>query len=503
MELGFLGHQSWWVRSGDVTLLIDPVLGKTMGHRTRLPVHPPRTVRVPDLLPIDLVVLTHEHNDHTDLASLALLPCEIPILVAPLMPSVVVRAIERLGFTVHRADPDVGLSAGPLHVQMLPGARHAPVSEGRVAQIMLTETNESGTLAVLLGVDTTISRRTLEAVRTGALPTPDAVVVSNNTQIPPPGVIGSGRDLLGPDPAAGFVGLELLRELCVTYTAGLPGAPTIILSGGGFVDTHELGVPYCFDDHPRLAAWASELSIERTVVGPLPGQVLHLAARAQGRPVSVQAHPAVTLHTEQLAELRARPSPTGPLPLRTVLPTLAPADWDAALVRVDDALNALVKPLMAHPQGDAMLGCHHWNDRVVGPLRLLLRLADGPDGLVVWRALDLCESRFVPLDDVEEATILQDWPFGLELGLQDLDGLLSGELLIWDVLGVALRHWSACGPGMASALCALLSEAARPQATAVALSAQLTALGCPTEPRQLGPPPTRGDPVDPRAHRPG
>ena len=68
MDLGFLGHQSWWIRSGDVTLLVDPVLGATMGHRTRLPIHPPRTIDPAVLLPVDLVVLTHEHNDHTDLA---------------------------------------------------------------------------------------------------------------------------------------------------------------------------------------------------------------------------------------------------------------------------------------------------------------------------------------------------------------------------------------------------------------------------------------------------
>ncbi|HCH66598.1 MAG TPA: hypothetical protein DFR83_27580, partial [Deltaproteobacteria bacterium] len=291
--------------------------------------------------------------------------------------------------------------------------------------------------------------------------------------------------LLGPDPAVGFVGLALLRELCVTYTAELPIPPTIILSGGGFVDTHELGVPYCFDDHPKLAAWASELSHERTVVGPVPGQVLQLVPHAHGRPISVQSHPAVTSDPERLAKLRARPRPVGPLPLRTVLPSLDPAGWSAALTRVDRSLQALVAPLMAHPQGDAILGCHRWNDRVVGPHRVLLRLVDGPDGRVAWRALDLRESRFVALDGIDEATILQVWPFGIEVGLQDLDGLLSGTLLIWDVLGVALRHWSAHGPGMASALCALLSEAARPEATAVALADQLNALGHPTHPEQL------------------
>ena len=236
MELGFLGHQSWRVRSGDVTILVDPVLGEHMGHRTRVPVHPPRTIDIAALLPVDMVILSHEHNDHTDLGSLAQLPREVPILVAPLMPSVVVRAIERLGFTVHRADPEIGLSAGALHVQILPGPRRAPVSEGRVAQILLTETSEtseSGALTVLMGVDTPISGATIQAIQTGRLPIPDVVLVANNTQIPPYGIIGSGRDLLGPDPAEGFAGVDLIHELCVQYVAQLPRPPAIVLCGGG------------------------------------------------------------------------------------------------------------------------------------------------------------------------------------------------------------------------------------------------------------------------------
>ena len=485
MDLGFLGHQSWWIRSGDVTLLVDPVLGATMGHRTRLPIHPPRTIDPAVLLPVDLVVLTHEHNDHTDLASLALLPRSTPVLVAPLMPSVVVRAIEHLGFTVHRADPEVGLSAGPLHVQLLPGAARAPVAEGRVAQVLLTETLESGSITVLLGVDTPISHHTSQAIRAGLLPTPDAVVVANNTQIPPPGVIGSGRDLLGPDPADGFVGLQLLRELCVTYIAELPSPPIVILCGGGFVDTHELGVPYRFDDHPRLAALATELGHARTVLGPLPGEQVTLTAGASRPVVTVDAHPAVTLHTESLAELRARPCPEGPLPLRPVLPTLTSNEWTSTLERVDQALDALVEVWMAHPQGDAILGCHRWRGRIVGPHRLLIRLVDGPDGAVVWRALDLHQLRFVPIETVDASTTLQTWPFGIEVSLQDLDGLLTGTLMIWDVLGLALRHWAATGPGMASMLCAVFNEGARPHATAVALAHQLTALGNPTKPGQL------------------
>ena len=488
LDLLFIGHQTWCVRHTDVTVLIDPILGDTMGHRARLPVHPPRTVDLPALGPIDLVVLTHEHNDHTDLRSLHRLDRTVPVLVAPLMPAVVVRAVERLGFTVHRADPDVALDAGGLQLQLLPGGRHFPVGEGRVAQVLLTATTAAGPVTVLVGVDTVVSAHTASRMHSGHLPAPHAVIVANNTQIPPLGVLGSVRDLLGSDPADGFTGLALLRELCVDYVASLPGTPAVLLCGGGFLDTHELGVPYRFDDHPRLAALARSLSFGRPVFGPQPGDLLRLSRTDSGVAFDEDTHPAVTVDDTLAAAIRARPTPTGPLPLRSVLPDLPLADRAAALQRVDRALNALVPQLLTHPSGAAIVACHHHAGRTVGPRRLLVRLVGGPDGAVVWRALDLTESCFVPVTSIDEARVFDDWPFGFEVFLQDLDALLEGSLVVWDVLSIALRHWSADGPGVAHFLCAALGEAVRPRATAQVLARELTHLGVPTRAAQLLPP---------------
>jgi hypothetical protein len=483
MELLFLGHQSWWVRSGDVTVLIDPVLTDHFGHRTSLPVHPPRDLDVDGLLPIDLVVLSHEHNDHLDLPSLARLPRAVPILVAPLLPGVFVRAIERLGFSVHRADPEVALSAGLLSIQLLPGASRAPVSEGRVAQILLTERLGEEPSTVLIGVDTAISSHTTRAMHRGELPTPDLVIVANNTQLPPPGVVGSSRDLLAPDPGEGFVGIHLLQDLCIRYVAELPRPPTIALCGGGFLDTHELGVPYAFDNHPHLAGLARALAPGRPVLGPEPGDRLHI--KAGHIQLIQQAHPAVRLREDELAARRARPAPQGLLPLRSVLPTLSELEWSAALARLDRALDDWVPALLAHPQGDAIVGCNRFRERSMGPRRCLVCLVGGPAGEVAWRALDLLEGRFVHIETIDQSTILDDWPFGFEAFAQDLDAVLTGNLVVWDVLGVALRHWSASGPGMASVLCSTLSESVRPAATARALASVLTQLGVPTGPEEL------------------
>ena len=487
LTLSFLGHQSWSLRAGDVHVLVDPVLGDTMGHITRLPIHPPRDIDIDALLPIDLVVLSHAHDDHVDLPSLARLPTTIPILVAPLMPEVVVRAVQRLGFVVHRGEPGLPLTAGPLTLTLLPGAARFPVSEGRVAQVLVTAQSAESSVTALLGVDTPISSTTRALVTAGSLPAPDAVIVANNTQIPPIGIIGSGRNLLQEDPADGFVGLDLIRELCVDYVSGLPGPPAVILCGGGFLDAHELETPYAYDDHAQLAELARALSGGRGVFGPAPGEGLRLQRDATGTCTCTPVkEPATVLRREDLANRRAHPPKTGPLPLRSVLPDLpTPDDWQTSLARVDDALNALVPQLLAHPLGEAILGCHWWRGHWLGGRRLLLRLVGGPDGTEAWRALDLPSSRFVKLDAVERSSLFDHWPFGVEVFLQDLEGLIQGHLVVWDVLGVALRHWSPPGPEIPAFLCSTLAESVRVDRTAQRLARQLTALGTPTVAAQL------------------
>ena len=485
LELVFLGHQSWWVRHRDVSVLIDPILGETIGHRTRLAVHPPRRVDLSALGPVDLVVLTHEHNDHVDLASLARIGPETPILVAPLMPAVVVRAVERLGRTVHRAQPGVGLSAGGLHVELLPGGRRAPVGEGRVAQVLLSVDDGAGAVTVLIGVDTVVSDHTRAELATGALPAPDLVVVANNTQVPPVGVVGSGRDLLSHPAGEETTGLDVLRDLCVDYVAGLPGAPAVALCGGGFMDTHELGVPYRFDDHPTLVALGRQLAPDRRWFGPGPGGVLRLRSTADGVRIDTDVHPCVVVDEEALAERRRRAPPTGPLPLRSVLPFPPAEVVPDTLERVDRALAHLLPALWTHPLGDAIVGCHRHAGAWCGPRRLLVRLICRADGTGVWRALDLAESAFVVQESVDVEGVLAEWPFGFEVCLQDLDALLDGQLVVWDVLGVALRHWSATGPDVAAFLCAALGEASRPRATARVLAGTLSALGIPTRATDL------------------
>lgn len=68
----FIGHASWLVQIGGVAVLIDPVWSP---RASPLPFAGPRRVRAPgqplDALPgVDLVLVSHNHYDHCDLATL-------------------------------------------------------------------------------------------------------------------------------------------------------------------------------------------------------------------------------------------------------------------------------------------------------------------------------------------------------------------------------------------------------------------------------------------------
>jgi L-ascorbate metabolism protein UlaG (beta-lactamase superfamily) len=105
-ELGitFIGHSSFLLQISGRTVLIDPVFSKRLIllRRQRRP-----GVRVEDLPPIDLILLTHAHMDHLDLASLRQVMRATRRLIgrAPevIVPRGVEDLVENLGFSqIHR-----------------------------------------------------------------------------------------------------------------------------------------------------------------------------------------------------------------------------------------------------------------------------------------------------------------------------------------------------------------------------------------------------------------
>ena len=123
-ELGitFIGHSSFLLQIEGRKLLIDPVFSKRL-ILLRRQRHP--GLQVDDLPPIDLVLLTHAHMDHLDLASLRKVIRATRKLTGRspevIVPRGVEDLVERLGFSqVHRLEWWETVTAQGLKVTMTP-----------------------------------------------------------------------------------------------------------------------------------------------------------------------------------------------------------------------------------------------------------------------------------------------------------------------------------------------------------------------------------------------
>jgi L-ascorbate metabolism protein UlaG (beta-lactamase superfamily) len=105
----WLGHATVRVEIDGIAVLTDPVLRAGIGPVRRAALHPdPQTWEG-----IDLVVISHLHHDHLDVASLRLLGLDTPLVV----PAGAGRFVERFGFraVTELAEGDT-MSFGPLSI---------------------------------------------------------------------------------------------------------------------------------------------------------------------------------------------------------------------------------------------------------------------------------------------------------------------------------------------------------------------------------------------------
>ena len=88
ITITWIGHTTFLIRLDGTTILTDPVFGSRIGIRLAgsLTLGPSRLVppalRMRDLPPVDLVLVSHAHMDHYDLASLRRLEQDVPVLFA-------------------------------------------------------------------------------------------------------------------------------------------------------------------------------------------------------------------------------------------------------------------------------------------------------------------------------------------------------------------------------------------------------------------------------------
>jgi UDP-MurNAc hydroxylase len=114
MEIHMIGHASIFVKTADCAVLMDPVLWDT--HLEGLSDICPRRAVIHDRLPpYDFLVVSHNHQDHFDLRTLAYLPKDVEVLIPkdPLIET----TLRRLGYTrIHGLDDFSEISAGSTRI---------------------------------------------------------------------------------------------------------------------------------------------------------------------------------------------------------------------------------------------------------------------------------------------------------------------------------------------------------------------------------------------------
>lgn len=117
----FLGHQGWLVRTNRTCFLIDPLLREDFGdvHALAYRVFPPRVMTHAAFPAVDALFLSHEHDDHFDIPSLALLDRAIPVYLSVRSSSAARGVLAAMGFTVHPWVPGVPVRVGDLEALAL------------------------------------------------------------------------------------------------------------------------------------------------------------------------------------------------------------------------------------------------------------------------------------------------------------------------------------------------------------------------------------------------
>ncbi|MFJ4905535.1 MBL fold metallo-hydrolase [Streptomyces sp. NPDC093249] len=444
LELTFLGHQTWLVQGGGHRVLIDPVLKEAFGlpGRAECRVWPPRRIDAGLMPRPDAVVLTHEHLDHFHLPSLDLLDRQVPLYTGPLLPAPVEEAITKLGFTVHRVDHTTPIELGDLRVTLYPAGARTLFWEDRVVQPCLRVGDGP---AVFIAVDADPSDLYLQQVAEGAQPVPRVAVVSNNSQIVPPGMPASSVNLLpGMDGTRHKTGLSVLNQLLLDVLAPLDGIADVALCGNGFLPPASPHGPFLYSDHPKTAEAANGLQHLFHVHGPRPGERLTVPGSPAEKVTSDRVgwvridddfeYETLVMHAAFLAD-------PGDVELAPLADEPADAGQDRALAVVKAELSRLGRELLA--TGTGMLACsiHEYLSGPLGPHRAVLRLKDGPGGHLLQFAWDVTTADFVQVEATGREEAMAVYPFGAEMFFQDYLALLQGRLQVWDVAGGAMECW--------------------------------------------------------------
>ena len=191
MDVTFLGHQSWLISKDNTHILIDPVLYDGFGSNddNAIEIFPPRIINM-DLMPqINAIILSHEHSDHFHIPTLKKFP-NVPIFVSPLFIDCIRSVINDHHLVIKTVDFQSSITVGELEIILYPAGDETVFWESRVTQILIRPISEPQN-SLFIAVDALVSNNFKEDIENELIELPKVIAVSNNSQLTPPGVLGS------------------------------------------------------------------------------------------------------------------------------------------------------------------------------------------------------------------------------------------------------------------------------------------------------------------------
>lgn len=337
----FLGHQGWAVRTDSTFVLVDPLLAEDFGAAQSLQykVWPPRRWTLSELPPVDAVILSHEHDDHFDIPSLARLDRAVPIYLSARSSPAAGAILGEMGFTVKPLVPGGKLEIGDLEVLAFAGDHMTTNCGEEWDTLPYVVRHKGGGGSLFSMVDIPLTPGHVEWVR-AAVSRPGLVTWTNNS------VDWSHMtDWMKPrTDATKQKALAMGQGRQVLSAWGTPQAMLMCAGGFSFTGDREWlnHRAFCVDIDVACAAMQEAFKRERFVAAK-PGQTFVMK---NGKLDKIEPH-APWLATEAPETWpdrtpRPAPSPVPDFEPATGKKQLAPGELDELARRLDDFAGTLV-----------------------------------------------------------------------------------------------------------------------------------------------------------------
>jgi hypothetical protein len=269
-ELTALGNHSWLVEAGGNHVLIDPTLTQRYGPTPAqgVEIYPPREIDLSAMPAIDAVFISHEHEGHFELPTLARLDRRIPIWLSENCSIAARDVLSEMGFRVELARAGRAIEIGALTLVPSAGVQDdMDFDEWDNLGALVYDRDGHGSFYTT--IDNAPHLGDIELVRRHVRRPGIWALTVNDTDAEFGGSLRS-------DPPPHF--LDKTREALALYQQLLDelAAPELMLMVGGgfsFSGAHAWLNETIFPiQHERLARVIDRLLPEQRVAWPLPGQ---------------------------------------------------------------------------------------------------------------------------------------------------------------------------------------------------------------------------------------